>query len=134
MVFFSSPYLRMSSDHVSCIPYRYLRNVFSPESHHLLRVAAAQNRRLSPLRDSLDLYLTDIPHMPPPTPISYHQPLPSGTVDWILRHGRRLTSPCHLPASCFHVVRGQSSRMCCLLYTSDAADDLLCVDLGGRRI
>ena len=25
-------------------------------------------------------------------------------------------------------------RMPCLLYTSDAADDLLCVDLGGRRI
>ena len=25
------------------------------------------------------------------------------------------------------------SRLC-LLYTSDAADDLLCVDLGGRRI
>ena len=24
--------------------------------------------------------------------------------------------------------------MDCLLYTSDAADDLLCVDLGGRRI
>eukprot|EP00657_Telonema_sp_P-1_P005173 TRINITY_DN22364_c0_g1_i1.p1 TRINITY_DN22364_c0_g1~~TRINITY_DN22364_c0_g1_i1.p1 ORF type:complete len:100 (+),score=21.13 TRINITY_DN22364_c0_g1_i1:193-492(+) len=24
--------------------------------------------------------------------------------------------------------------LCCLLYTSDAADDLLCVDLGGRRI
>ena len=23
--------------------------------------------------------------------------------------------------------------MACLLYTSDAADDLLCVDLGGRR-
>ena len=22
----------------------------------------------------------------------------------------------------------------CLLYTSDAADDLLCVDIGGRRI
>ena len=28
--------------------------------------------------------------------------------------------------------RGQRQR--CLLYTSDAADDLLCVDLGGRRI
>src|SRR5450756_3225552 len=27
-----------------------------------------------------------------------------------------------------------SSRESCLLYTSDAADDLLCVDLGGRRI
>ena len=26
------------------------------------------------------------------------------------------------------------SRKTCLLYTSDAADDLLCVDLGGRRI
>ena len=27
------------------------------------------------------------------------------------------------------------ARSCsCLLYTSDAADDLLCVDLGGRRI
>ena len=25
-------------------------------------------------------------------------------------------------------------RTTCLLYTSDAADDLLCVDLGGRRI
>ena len=25
-------------------------------------------------------------------------------------------------------------RCLCLLYTSDAADDLLCVDLGGRRI
>ena len=26
------------------------------------------------------------------------------------------------------------SRGVCLLYTSDAADELLCVDLGGRRI
>src|SRR5450756_2604404 len=31
---------------------------------------------------------------------------------------------CLLSALLFH----------CLLYTSDAADDLLCVDLGGRRI
>src|SRR5450756_3109478 len=28
----------------------------------------------------------------------------------------------------------QSFIHICLLYTSDAADDLLCVDLGGRRI
>ena len=27
-----------------------------------------------------------------------------------------------------------SHHLPCLLYTSDAADDLLCVDLGGRRI
>ena len=26
------------------------------------------------------------------------------------------------------------SPKCCLLYTSDAADDMQCVDLGGRRI
>ena len=30
--------------------------------------------------------------------------------------------------------RGADDYMTCLLYTSDAADDLLCVDLGGRRI
>ena len=30
--------------------------------------------------------------------------------------------------------RTVSGRDYCLLYTSDAADDLLCVDLGGRRI
>ena len=31
-------------------------------------------------------------------------------------------------------IGGQIKRLICLLYTSDAADDLLCVDLGGRRI
>ena len=29
---------------------------------------------------------------------------------------------------------GSGLHVGCLLYTSDAADDLLCVDLGGRRI
>src|SRR5450756_2956248 len=29
--------------------------------------------------------------------------------------------------------RAHEARRHCLLYTSDAADDLLCVDLGGRR-
>ena len=29
---------------------------------------------------------------------------------------------------------GHRRNILCLLYTSDAADDLLCVDLGGRRI
>src|SRR5450756_3016317 len=32
------------------------------------------------------------------------------------------------------VEKGTGSYQSCLLYTSDAADDLLCVDLGGRRI
>ena len=31
-------------------------------------------------------------------------------------------------------VEASYRAMACLLYTSDAADDLLCVDLGGRRI
>src|SRR5450756_2590877 len=31
-------------------------------------------------------------------------------------------------------VEGLAPPGTCLLYTSDAADDLLCVDLGGRRI
>ena len=29
---------------------------------------------------------------------------------------------------------GAGCNSVCLLYTSDAADDLLCVDLGGRRV
>src|SRR5450756_674047 len=31
-------------------------------------------------------------------------------------------------------IKHNSRLKACLLYTSDAADDLLCVDLGGRRI
>ena len=32
-----------------------------------------------------------------------------------------------------YIIKNDIYRIC-LLYTSDAADDLLCVDLGGRRI
>ena len=34
----------------------------------------------------------------------------------------------------FELVKPDQVAWPCLLYTSDAADDLLCVDLGGRRI
>ena len=34
----------------------------------------------------------------------------------------------------FFALDGNNPCSICLLYTSDAADDLLCVDLGGRRI
>eukprot|EP01016_Furgasonia_blochmanni_P018137 TRINITY_DN206_c0_g1_i5.p3 TRINITY_DN206_c0_g1~~TRINITY_DN206_c0_g1_i5.p3 ORF type:complete len:103 (-),score=14.16 TRINITY_DN206_c0_g1_i5:30-338(-) len=34
----------------------------------------------------------------------------------------------------YHHQHAQRTLNTCLLYTSDAADDLLCVDLGGRRI
>ena len=33
-----------------------------------------------------------------------------------------------------HLEHVEQDVRSCLLYTSDAADDLLCVDLGGRRI
>ena len=39
-----------------------------------------------------------------------------------------------LPQRQEHVAGQRSQLGACLLYTSDAADDLLCVDLGGRRI
>ena len=38
-----------------------------------------------------------------------------------------------LASACNRTGRGAMAHPC-LLYTSDAADDLLCVDLGGRRI
>src|SRR5450756_3104860 len=36
--------------------------------------------------------------------------------------------------SIYSITGSASAPGPCLLYTSDAADDLLCVDLGGRRI
>src|SRR5680860_1752340 len=43
-----------------------------------------------------------------------------------------------IPDSNFNPVKilgkARGTTTVCLLYTSDAADDLLCVDLGGRRI
>ena len=43
---------------------------------------------------------------------------------------------CSLPVEqhMIYFVSSHSVVMICLLYTSDAADDLLCVDIGGRRI
>src|SRR5450756_3225881 len=44
------------------------------------------------------------------------------------------TSARPTPISNDEVDRILARQKACLLYTSDAADDLLCVDLGGRRI
>ena len=38
------------------------------------------------------------------------------------------------PETAVMIARQSPGCKRCLLYTSDAADDLLCVDLGGRRI
>ena len=38
------------------------------------------------------------------------------------------------PITPYELLKQTGNASACLLYTSDAADDLLCVDLGGRRI
>ena len=52
-------------------------------------------------------------------------------VEIVLDDGRRISTgetEVMLPS------QRSGSQTACLLYTSDAADDLLCVDLGGSRI
>ena len=51
------------------------------------------------------------------------------------RSAQARTPGCGYPAGSARACRGCDPPCTpCLLYTSDAADDLLCVDLGGRRI
>ena len=65
-----------------------------------------------------------------------------GLGDVYKRQVLHIDVPASVPAqSGVFVLRGRSGGLVrdamfrlCLLYTSDAADDLLCVDLGGRRI
>src|SRR5450756_1504195 len=47
---------------------------------------------------------------------------------------KRLTQASFRRAPVDEVMAVADQYKSCLLYTSDAADDLLCVDLGGRRI
>eukprot|EP00657_Telonema_sp_P-1_P009323 TRINITY_DN3514_c0_g1_i1.p1 TRINITY_DN3514_c0_g1~~TRINITY_DN3514_c0_g1_i1.p1 ORF type:complete len:132 (-),score=57.32 TRINITY_DN3514_c0_g1_i1:18-413(-) len=59
--------------------------------------------------------------------------------DWVSQRDVTDTAPRDDPTATTHLNLADSgifdpSYMPCLLYTSDAADDLLCVDLGGRRI
>ena len=60
----------------------------------------------------------------------FHNTPPQWKLPWIVNQKKQRDdyvnkeqNPIHLPIT-----------EICLLYTSDAADDLLCVDLGGRRI
>ena len=49
------------------------------------------------------------------------------------RHGTKMTA--NILMNNYLTIETTTLRYdTCLLYTSDAADDLLCVDLGGRRI
>ena len=59
---------------------------------------------------------------------TFGKSLLTGPIDYL--------SFCYLNTDCYSSVNGEYTLLgnICLLYTSDAADDLLCVDLGGRRI
>ena len=59
------------------------------------------------------------------------------TMDWVLQSEKWLSYTSYLADGDRERVRQvmvTQRNQLCLLYTSDAADDLLCVDLGGRRI
>src|SRR5659263_421869 len=62
----------------------------------------------------------------------YYRPEPvfQAGKDWYIPSGNRLVCT---PDSLAYAILHQLHQAPCLLYTSDAADDLLCVDLGGRR-
>src|SRR5450756_3169080 len=62
---------------------------------------------------------------PRPTARPRQRAILRSTANVTLSNGSSISSNTSVPSP--HV-------MTCLLYTSDAADDLLCVDLGGRRI
>src|SRR5450756_3088062 len=84
------------------------------------------------------VYLLEDPRIPESRP-SYHHVVGSSVVEKLLRVLRLLTPPfAMIGIVAFAFVAAMTSqsfepeRPCtCLLYTSDAADDLLCVDLGG---
>src|SRR5665213_2869786 len=87
------------------------------------------------MRDTLLRPLT------PPTPYESVRMLFSGCAFFMAAiKADALASPyCRAMVACHSSSVGRESillpsSLTCLLYTSDAADDLLCVDLGGRRI
>src|SRR5450756_143605 len=92
------------------------------------------DRKQYPRRGELREPLTSPPtplHVPPPSDIrlvraSRSSALRNAGVFWLAvfqRECEALTIKCSI----------LNPMKICLLYTSDAADDLLCVDLGGRR-
>src|SRR5680860_1731059 len=61
-------------------------------------------------------------------------PQPDGPIMAVISRGRiSMRTSLRANASPYLTLRSRTEKTC-LLYTSDAADDLLCVDLGGRRI
>src|SRR5450756_49154 len=63
-------------------------------------------------------------------------PLGSSVAVWPALAVFRLPVTVQVAEACATAGEAVTARrlIACLLYTSDAADDLLCVDLGGRRI
>ena len=58
----------------------------------------------------------------------------AGSISWFQNPAARSSAHYMLRSSDGEITQMVSEANTCLLYTSDAADVLLCVDLGGRRI
>src|SRR5680860_1324269 len=79
-----------------------------------------------------------------PPAVTRREPSEAMAVRMPEMHSRRVSvtslgtqGPTQIEVEVMRVVRAMGGGLLwivCLLYTSDAADDLLCVDLGGRRI
>src|SRR5659263_554918 len=109
--------------------WRPLRRYPSPPT---ARRAAAWDQSPPEVRDRTLESLVD---RSPPPGLSRRSPIRKGDRERRLLPPRRATPHLPLPdAGHRDGLRPSQTQGCCLLYTSDAADDLLCVDLGGRRI
>src|SRR5450756_3021132 len=94
----------------------YARTIVKPEFRILKPTGKEAAHALVPLVES---GVRIAPRLRPDPDLPVDVPLPGGIL-----HSQRSAGR--------HQHRARPGP--CLLYTSDAADDLLCVDLGGRRI
>src|SRR5680860_528137 len=104
----------MSSSPYSCLTCRWYSSIFQrspyPLKAHFATSVALHHQIAKPAV--------------PPVPGDHQPQMVDGALSCILSVRPR-----------YHRFRSRACpSLSCLLYTSDAADDLLCVDLGGRRI
>src|SRR5680860_1880691 len=98
-----------------------------PELRHQCTAAHRELRRYRPRQQPRALYS--------PLRARWEDERQSRHRAWVPQNRRRTDRPAPgLRAQEWGSWKEKGCKKACLLYTSDAADDLLCVDLGGRRI
>src|SRR5450756_747262 len=131
---------------------RKIPGVLSRALGHSTRLAAMtpEMAPLAPMTGSGDASAVATNAMAPKNPLAryrpryHHGPNASSTASPKTYRNHMFPSRCTNP-TCRNIDEPTVNRLwtvisawmrpgTCLLYTSDAADDLLCVDLGGRRI